>query len=224
MKTSLSAASEGTRWSRRSAACPCAILLCAVLLHACPARAAFEVSWPDARSAGMLTPGLVLSGSPGHALSRASRDSATTSRLRLRPRVTVSAGELYGIREAAGWGAHGSLIAHNVFEDNLNVAIRWNEQSTQTGETVIEHNVLRRTGTVPGYGGSGPWHAAGIIISGGTNMRVRYNTIDGTGYAGRLGIFELLPMSQAIRRMVMAAKSADQRRNEFDFSVGHEHI
>lgn len=106
MKTSLVAASEGTRWPRRSVARPCAILLCAVLLHASPARAAFEVSWPDAWSAGMLTPGLILAGSPGHVLSRASPDSATTSRSPFRPRVTVSAGELYGVREAAGWGAH----------------------------------------------------------------------------------------------------------------------
>ena len=105
MKTLSSAASDGTRWSRRSAVCLCVIQFLAVLLHAWPAKAAFEVSWPDARSAGMLTSGLVLADAPGHALSRASPDSATMSGLRSGPSVTVSAGELYGVREAAGWGA-----------------------------------------------------------------------------------------------------------------------
>lgn len=64
-------------------------MLLALLLPACLARAAFEVSWPDARSAGMLAPGLVLGAPPGL-------------------RVTVSAGQLYGVREAAGWGARAS--------------------------------------------------------------------------------------------------------------------
>jgi len=105
MKTSMSEASEGTRRARSSAACLCAIQFLIVLLSACPAPAAFEVLWPDARSAGMLTPDLVLADSPGLMLSRASTDS-TTSCLRPGPRVTVSAGELYGVREATGWGAH----------------------------------------------------------------------------------------------------------------------
>ena len=105
VKTPIGAATEGTRWSRRSAACLCAVQLCVALLHACPAPAAFEVSWPDARAAGMLTPGLVLADSPDQLLSRASPDSATTCRPRFRPSVTVSAGELYGVREASGWGA-----------------------------------------------------------------------------------------------------------------------
>jgi len=141
MKTSLVAASEGTRWSRRSALCLCAILLCAVLLHACRARAAFEVSWPDARSAGMLTPGLVLSGSPGHVFSRASPDSATMSRLRLRPRVTVSAGELYGVREAAGWGARATARFRGV-----SVGI---EMATLGGELYQERALGLRAGLDP---------------------------------------------------------------------------
>ena len=141
MNTSLVAASGSARWFRRSAACLCAILFCAVLLRACPAPAAFEVSWPDARSAGMLTSGLVLAGSPGHVLSRASPDSATTSRLRLRPRVTVSAGELYGIREAAGWGALATARFRGV-----SVGI---EMATLGGELYQERALGLRAGLDP---------------------------------------------------------------------------
>ncbi len=141
MKTFLSAVSEGTRWSRRSAACLCAIQFCAVLLQACPAPAAFEVSWPDARSAGMLTPGPVLSASPGQVLSRASPDSATTSRLRLRSRVTVSAGELYGVREAAGWGALATASFRGV-----SVGI---EMATLGGELYQERALGLRAGLDP---------------------------------------------------------------------------
>jgi len=93
MKTCACAASKGARWTRRSAACLCAVHFLAVLLCAPPASAAFEISWPDARSAGMLVRGADLfppldagAHPPG-------------------PRVTVSAGELYGISEAAGWSA-----------------------------------------------------------------------------------------------------------------------
>jgi len=101
MKTSAGAASRGTGrsrrfvaclragWSRRSVACLCAVQLITVLLCASPAPAAFEISWPDARSAGMLVRGADLFPPP---------DAG--------PRVTVSAGELYGVREAAGWSAH----------------------------------------------------------------------------------------------------------------------
>ena len=94
MKTSLSAASEGTRRARRSAAWVLAFVFPVALLCACPARSAFEISWPDARSAGMLAPRADLFARP-HTGARPPG-----------PRVTVSAGELYGVREAAGWGAH----------------------------------------------------------------------------------------------------------------------
>ena len=94
MKISLSAASEGTRRVRRSAAWILALVFPVALLCACPARAAFEISWPDARSAGMLAP-------------RADLFAHLDAGVRPPgPRATVSAGELYGVREAAGWGAH----------------------------------------------------------------------------------------------------------------------
>jgi hypothetical protein len=110
MKISISAASEGARWARRSAACLCAIQFLAVLLCARPAPAAFEISWPDARSAGMLVRGAdlfpPLDAGALRSLSGTATGSATEPGVRAGPRVTVSAGELYGISEAAGWGAH----------------------------------------------------------------------------------------------------------------------
>ena len=39
---------------------------------------------------------------------------------------------------------------------------------------------------MPGYGGSGSWHAVGILIGRGVDVHVQYNRIDGTGYAGVL--------------------------------------
>ena len=92
MKTSVSAFCEGTRRARRSAVCLCAIQFLVVLLCPRPASAAFEISWPDARSAGMLV-----------------RGSDLFPPLDAGPRVTVSAGELYGISEAAGWSGHASV-------------------------------------------------------------------------------------------------------------------
>ncbi len=83
----------------------CSAVLLSLVLPACLARAAFEVSWPDARSAGMLAPGLALEGSSGPEVVLASADSSGSPRALPGLRVTVSAGRLYGMREAAGWGA-----------------------------------------------------------------------------------------------------------------------
>lgn len=141
MKTSTGGACEALRWARRSAACLCAIQFLVVLLHAPPAPAAFEISWPDARSAGMLTPGLVLAGSPAHVLSRASPDSATTARLRSGPSITLSAGELYGVREAAGWGARATAWFRGVSVDI--------EMATLGGELYQERSLGLRAGLDP---------------------------------------------------------------------------
>jgi len=84
----------------------------------------------------------------------------------------------------ASWNAHGTQIVQCTFEDNLNVAISWNQDPKKTGESLIEECVLRRTGVVPGYGGSGSWHAAGIILTNGEGIKVRRCVIDETGYAG----------------------------------------
>jgi parallel beta helix pectate lyase-like protein len=94
---------------------------------------------------------------------------------------------------AAGGGAlrarpntDNARVMHNVFRDNLNVGIAWGADNDATGSSVIERNVVDRTGVVAGYGGSGSWHGVGILISTGRNVRVQYNRVHLTGYAGIL--------------------------------------
>ncbi|MBN1675771.1 MAG: right-handed parallel beta-helix repeat-containing protein [Kiritimatiellae bacterium] len=86
------------------------------------------------------------------------------------------------------WNAGGSTVAYCLIRDILNVGITWNENPAGAGGTVIEHNRFERIGVVPGLGGSGPWHAVGVIISNanedGNGVRLRRNRILGTGYAG----------------------------------------
>ncbi len=87
---------------------------------------------------------------------------------------------LYGGVSSANTRIHG-----NIFEDNLNVGIRWH--NTDNNPTCyIEYNVLRRVGAIPGYGGSGTWHAVGILQIHSAGLRIRYNLIEDTGYAGIL--------------------------------------
>ncbi|MFW6153842.1 MAG: right-handed parallel beta-helix repeat-containing protein [Planctomycetota bacterium] len=84
----------------------------------------------------------------------------------------------------ATWGVNNATVRDNVFRNNLNVAINWNEDTLHTAPSHIEHNTLINTGVVDGYGGEGPWHAAGIVVPNAGNLHVRYNRIDATGYAG----------------------------------------
>ncbi len=88
------------------------------------------------------------------------------------------------------WGASGTRIEYCRIRDILNDGILWNENFAGAGGTVMEYNQLERIGTVPGLGGSGPTHAIGIYISNGQEgdhgVRVRYNRVHGSGYAGIL--------------------------------------
>lgn len=84
----------------------------------------------------------------------------------------------------ATWSASSAHVHHNVFRGNLNTAISWNQQPYNGGSSVIEYNEIIDTGVVDGYGGSGPWHAAGVIVSNASDLHFQYNRIDGTGYAG----------------------------------------
>jgi parallel beta-helix repeat protein len=86
----------------------------------------------------------------------------------------------------ATWDIANSNISHNVFENNLNIGISWYENSGRLGSTVIEYDTLINTGTFPGYGGSGTWHAVGILVHLSSGVTVQYNYIDKTGYAGIL--------------------------------------
>jgi parallel beta-helix repeat protein len=85
---------------------------------------------------------------------------------------------------SARWNTRDARVAHNIFRDNFNIAINWNEDPESDGSSVIERNVLERTGTVAGYGGSGAWHGVGICLANGSDVRIQYNRIEGTGYAG----------------------------------------
>lgn len=82
------------------------------------------------------------------------------------------------------WNAFGTRIQNSLFRDVRNVAIAWNENPAGAGGTVIHGNRLERIGMEFGYGGSGAWHAAGIIISNAKGVTVRENRIVDTGYAG----------------------------------------
>lgn len=80
------------------------------------------------------------------------------------------------------WNAGGTQIRNCRFRDVRNVAIHWNESPENPG-TVFSGNLLERIGMEFGYGGSGSWHAAGIIVTNGA-VTVRENRIVDTGYAG----------------------------------------
>jgi hypothetical protein len=82
------------------------------------------------------------------------------------------------------WNAQGVGIRNCRFENNLNLAVSWVQNPANTGTpSYIEQDTFVNIGAVPGYGGKGPWHAAGIIISVGKNVHIQYNVFDTTGYA-----------------------------------------
>ena len=83
-----------------------------------------------------------------------------------------------------GWEAAGTRISGCTFRDVRNIAISWFENPGGNGGTLIERNQLERIGMQFGYGGSGSWHAAGIIVNGAKNPVVRLNRVVDTGYAG----------------------------------------
>ncbi len=95
-------------------------------------------------------------------------------------------GDKGGSALRATWDIADSRIVDNVFKNNLNIGISWYENSGKLGMTIIERDTLINTGTFPGYGGSGPWHAVGILVHPSKNVRVQHDYIDKTGYAGIL--------------------------------------
>jgi hypothetical protein len=84
------------------------------------------------------------------------------------------------------WGCSGVRIANCRFENNLNVAISWVQNPATTVASTVEHDTFVNTGAVPGYGGRGSWHAAGIILVVGRNIHIQYTVFDTTGYAAIL--------------------------------------
>lgn len=84
------------------------------------------------------------------------------------------------------WGSQPFVIRNSVFRDVRNVAVSgWANPGGPTG-TLIERNLFHRIGMEPGYGGSGSWHAAGLILGRTNGGVVRLNRIIDTGYAGIL--------------------------------------
>ncbi len=82
--------------------------------------------------------------------------------------------------------AAGTRITGCTFHDVRNVAISWIENPAGVGGTVIEGNRFERIGMQFGYGGSGSWHAAGVILHAGKGVVVRGNRFVDIGYAGVL--------------------------------------
>ncbi len=82
------------------------------------------------------------------------------------------------------WNSYGSLVTGNTFRDVRNCAITWNENPAQTGGSIIERNQIERIGMDYGYGGSGSWHASGIVVYNAKPMIIRLNHIIETGYCG----------------------------------------
>jgi hypothetical protein len=84
----------------------------------------------------------------------------------------------------SSWDCAGSHITGCSFSDIRNVAIYWLENPGGPGGTVIENNRLERIGMVFGYGGSGSWRAAGIIVNKGNAVTVKGNRLIDIGNNG----------------------------------------
>lgn len=86
----------------------------------------------------------------------------------------------------AGSEVRNARISHNSFRNNLNNAISWWQNPSDTTSSIIERNIFKNTGIVDGYGGSGAWHAVAILIGRGNHVHVQYNLIEKSGYVGIL--------------------------------------
>jgi len=82
------------------------------------------------------------------------------------------------------WDSQPFIIRRSVFRDVRNIAIKgWADLADPPG-SLIERNLFLRIGFEPGYGGNGPWHAAGVIVGQANAAIVRLNRFVDTGYAG----------------------------------------
>ncbi len=85
---------------------------------------------------------------------------------------------------AGTWNAYGSLVTGCTFRDIRNNGVQWIEDSSKTGGTIIERNVFERVGMQYGYGGSGAWHACGVVVLGAKALTIRLNRFTDVGYCG----------------------------------------
>lgn len=100
--------------------------------------------------------------------------------------ATVSEHGAGGSAIYAGKDIQKTLISHNTFQNNFNIAINWRQNPNDTTSSIIERNFVKNTGIVRGYGGSGSWHAVAILIATGRNVHVQYNQLENSGYVGIL--------------------------------------
>ncbi|HYE08523.1 MAG TPA: right-handed parallel beta-helix repeat-containing protein [Planctomycetota bacterium] len=82
------------------------------------------------------------------------------------------------------WDCSGTVVSGCSFTDVRNVAINWNENPASGGGSLLERCRLERIGMRFGYGGSGSWHAAGVIVTNAKSLTVRLNRMVDIGYAG----------------------------------------
>ncbi len=84
------------------------------------------------------------------------------------------------------WDSKGVAVRNSRFENCLNLAISWIQNPSVSTPATIEKDTFVNIGSVPGYGGNGPWHAAGIIVNAGRNIHIQHNVFDTVGYAAIL--------------------------------------
>jgi len=83
-----------------------------------------------------------------------------------------------------GYDAQPFTVTGSIFRDVRNTAIQgWGDAAGPSG-SLIERNLFLRVGAERGYGGSGSWHAAGVILGQANQAVVRLNRFVDTGYAG----------------------------------------
>ncbi len=82
------------------------------------------------------------------------------------------------------WNAQPFTVRESVFRDIRNVGVQgWADPAGVKG-SLIERNLFLRIGYEKGYGGNGPWHAAGVILGNGNGITFRLNRVVDTGYCG----------------------------------------
>lgn len=92
--------------------------------------------------------------------------------------------ELESTGIAYGYDAQPFTVRESIFRDVRNTAIRgWGDAAGAAG-SLIERNLFLRIGAERGYGGSGSWHAAGVILGQANQALVRLNRFVDIGYAG----------------------------------------
>ncbi len=107
--------------------------------------------------------------------------------LGIQGKSTVRGCRFEGINGAAlqaTWGAGNTVVSGCTFAGSINNAITWNEDPQDGASSLIEGNTFTDTGMVPAYEARQAWHAVAICLYNGTNVRIRNNVIDGTGYSG----------------------------------------